>query len=243
MDRGFDNSPKENPQSLDLPMDPNNVLSKEERTGRVPTKRSDYLSKSEAKTQGVDVGPLGAFVDRYGSVIAFSDVPEIVAKGVALATEIAPQRVLNKLGISESPSPPQIILVGGPLRLRSGQKIPAAVDMNGNVPTAIRMSLENIRISFGLTHNKTSELDPIICFATAVHEISDWIQVTHSGHNSLFGLHDTDEHARAKRHSGSKSERFSNNMATELTEEMFGVTVTFGENDQTIYTPEPPDSI
>ncbi len=243
MDTGFDSSPKENSQSLDLPIDPNNVLSREEGTGHVPIKRSDYLSKPEAKTQGVNVGPLGAFVDRYGSVIVFSDVPEIVAKGVALATEVAPQRVLNKLGISEQPSPPPIILVGGSLSLRSGQRIPAAVDMNDNVPIAIRMSLENIRISFGLTHNKTSQLDPVICFATAVHEISDWIQITHSDHDLVFGLNDTDEQMRASRHTASKSERFSNDMATELTEEMFGVTVTFGENDQTIYTPEPPDTI
>lgn len=226
----------------DLPINPNTVLEKARHDGLIPEKVLNYFSYNEAKQMGIDTGPLGIVVDEFGSVMAAPGVPENVSKSVALAIQMVPERVLSKLGILSTPGfNIPVIIVGGALRLKTGQRLPATVDLNDNVPINIKMSVENIRIAFGLPHNRTNQLDPVTCFATAAHEISDWIQITHTSHDSLFASEDTDEGMRAKKHKASKSEAFSNAIATELTEEIFGVTVTFNENDDRVYTPEPPN--
>lgn len=233
---------KKNQNFEDLPINPVDVLNHAQNTGHIPRKTQEVLTSKGAKEKyHLDSAEQEVVLDKFVSLICASDVPENVARAVAFAIQIVPKRVGQRLRIASPQSEIPIVVTGGALRLKTGQRVPACVDMNGNKPINIKMSVENIRISFGLEHDKPNQLDPIISFAVAAHEITDWIQVNRASHDSVFGIGDTDEKLRASQHRRSKSEQLSNQVATDLTEEFFGVTVIFGENDDTIFTPEPPN--
>lgn len=224
----------------DLPVNPDDFLAKAQKDSLIPDRKVKHLSKAKARQLAIDVDTPKTTINQYDSVITTSDVPENVAMAIAFAVRIVPDKVMGKLNLPKSHIEIPTIVTGGALRLKTGQRVPAIVDIVNDKPTAIKMSVENIRISFGLAHNKPGPLDPIINFAAAAHEISDWIQFTQRKSDAIFGINDTDERTRAIKHRESKSEQLSNQIAMELTEEFFGVTVIFGENEESIYTPEPP---
>ena len=205
----------------------------------VPRITLDYWGKNEAKKQGLETGPLGVVVSKCDSIIAMPDVPDNLVLCTALACKIATVRVKEKLGIKAETGPIPIQMVGGALRLKTGQRVPAVVDLDGPNQINIKMSVENIRLSFNLPHDKVNVEDPVVCFAVAAHEVCDWVQSIFVGHDGSFNTDEDDERGRAIKHKNSKSEQFSNQVASELVNELFGWTVTFNENDETIYTREP----
>ena len=83
---------------LELPVNPAEFLAIEQRSGRIPQRTHETLSRKEAgKKYHLDFDSWGVVVDKYGSVVLTPDVPEIIGLSVALALRLTPKRLADEL--------------------------------------------------------------------------------------------------------------------------------------------------
>ena len=205
------------------------ALNRAKQEGKVIPQQSRELLKEEAREIGINFSVESITIQERGTLTLVGKIPESDAEAVSLALNIAPKVIIEKLHLLDDKGSPNIYFTDGPLSDLYGNQLPGTVNIYSDERKPdIRLSLENIRLNLRRDPEKQGPLEPAECFAYAIHEITDWYQVVNSIHDNFYrgGMSDKD---RLLRHKNSKSEQLSNQIASKLTKEIFGVTFNFGE--------------
>ena len=159
------------------------------------------------------------WIKSLGNVIADYGMHDRSVEKIALASAVTPTLVSDRLLGSGIVRQPEIVLQRA--GLDNGRKGGYVLLDDNEQPIQIRLGLKGIRKVFGFDPDVDRHFDSLLCFFVTAHEVTDWIQVEHKLHDCVRAPYEKDSDFRI-RHSNSKAERLSDEVATELADIIFG---------------------